>query len=252
VIRAALADQARTPAEAVARAAARLRRAGALPIAVLGSLHAQQLLELCTDVASRYRAQLDASAACRRAPVPIDVDGTRIELDDALLRETGDGSLLRLLWSPNAMVARDGRIRHDRLLDPWVGHLLTHAAGRPVCTRVIAPGFDVMLRPLHADTNLPGMLKPVLDAYRDGMRQPLPLARRTGFAWLQRLESGQQQARNAAATAYDGGEFGPIAGESNDPYLARAYPDFDALDAAGFADRVGLLAPVLAAAEVCQ
>jgi len=252
VIRTALADRGRDPVDAVAIATSRLQRAGALPIAVLGELDRQRLLHDCSDVAGRYRALLDASLPWRE-PVPAtQVGATRIESSGAELRHLANGTLLQLAWSPNALVGeRDGSIRHDRLLDLWVGHLLAHASGRPVLTRIVAPGDDVVLLPIGDRARLATMLASLLAAWRDGMRHPLPLARRTGFAWLRRIEKGEEHARSAALAAYDGSPFNPMPGEREDVYLARAYPDFGALEIAGFVEHVALLAPLLDYAEAC-
>jgi exodeoxyribonuclease V gamma subunit len=250
VIRSALADRTRAPAAAVTVAAARLRRGGAFPIATLGLLCEQEVVDACMEVVARYRAKFDETEAVRDSLAPVSIGQTRIDCNGSDLRRAADGSLLRLVWSPNAIVD-DGTIRHDRLLDLWVGHLLAHAAGCGVLTQVVAPGADVVLHPLPVGTDPAARLAPLLDAYRDGMRAPLPLARRTALAWLRKIEKGTEQARNAAAAAYDGSGFGGMPGEGSDAYLARAFPDFDAFEAAGFVERVALLAPLLDAAEIC-
>jgi exodeoxyribonuclease V gamma subunit len=64
------------------------------------------------------------------------------------------------------------------------------------------------------------------------MLRPLPVAAKTAFAFV--LQESEEAGLDAARRCYDGeGDF--VRGESaGDPYLMRAYPDFDSLLAAGF------------------
>ena len=65
------------------------------------------------------------------------------------------------------------------------------------------------------------------------MQAPLPLALRTGLAWVQ---------DGNAAQVYEGGWNSE--GENTDPCLARIYPDFEALSADG---RMAALAQLVCA-----
>ncbi len=67
----------------------------------------------------------------------------------------------------------------------------------------------------------------MLLAWQAGMRQPLPIAVKTAFAWLG--QSDPVKAEAAARKAYEG-DGQTFEGERREsPALARQFPDFDAL-----------------------
>ena len=111
------------------------------------------------------------------------------------------------------------------LIRHWVAHLAAHLAGEPITTLVISPVGQVELAPLTSDV-AEAYLTELLAARDVGMRRPLPLAVRTAFCWLKGGDA------YAAAKTYEG-TYGKKGEVETDPYLARAYPDFDALCASG-------------------
>jgi exodeoxyribonuclease V gamma subunit len=89
----------------------------------------------------------------------------------------------------------------------------------------------------------------LIDAWRSGMQSPLPIARRTAFAWLL-AEEASKDATEAARLCYEGND-GPYAfpGEVvTEPYLARSWPNFGRLYADGFEQWLALYRPLLKAA----
>ena len=127
-------------------------------------------------------------------------------------------------------------VRPALLVAAWVRMLTASACGHPVQGLLIGRDATLALSPVPGDQAIPA-LGALISAWHDGMQAPLPLACRTGLAWL--------QAPARAPDAYNGGYAGRA--EVDDPCLARVYPDFAALAADGrFATLAdALLAPLL-------
>ena len=135
-------------------------------------------------------------------------------------------------------------------------HLLANANALRLASRVVGPDATLMLPPLAAD-EASAHLDALLAALRAGMQSPLPVARRTAFAWL-RIEAANQGATDdkrkhpasAARQSYDHAEHRHGHGEvDDDACLQREWPDFDALHAAGFEEWLHLYRPLLVAAR---
>ena len=145
--------------------------------------------------------------------------------------ETGRTVWLELV--PSRLLGKDLSkgpvVRPEMLLPAWVRSLAAAASG------VVAPG---MLVGRDATLHLPALdadearqqLAQLLQVWQQGMQSPLPLALRTGLAWVQ---------DGNAAQAYEGGWNSE--GENADPCLARIYPDFEALSADGRMDALAHL-----------
>ncbi len=116
-------------------------------------------------------------------------------------------------------------VRHDRLLRHWVEHLAWHVAGRPLVSVVCSESGIAVLPPLPAPQARMHWYA-LLALWAEGMREPLPLAARTGIAAAQGMQA--QQIAGVYDDAYRGtGEVQRL------PELARSYPDFDHLQADG-------------------
>ena len=93
----------------------------------------------------------------------------------------------------------------------------------------------VELMPLDREKAL-SYWQDLLQAWNLACRRPLPLAAKTGFAWVlggSSEDPGKRQ--QAAQMAYEGSEssFGGVGECLQDEYLMRAYPDFQALEEDG-------------------
>ncbi|QAU25382.1 exodeoxyribonuclease V subunit gamma [Dyella sp. M7H15-1] len=168
-------------------------------------------------------------------------------LDD--LRSSADGDLTRLL--PVAGNLRNGKHpRYDKLLQAWALQLLANANHIALSTRLFAADATVAL-PAQSPTDAAAQLDQLLHAWHEGMQTPLPIARRTAFAWLL-AEAADKDAAAAAKTTYEG-SHAPMAprGEVDDePCLARTWPDFAALHAAGFEHWLAVYRPLLDGAKL--
>ncbi|RDJ00630.1 exodeoxyribonuclease V subunit gamma [Dyella solisilvae] len=230
--------------DAVLSAARQLAREGLLPPGGFGEL-AQD--ELAREGHVLAQAWLDA---CQRWPLLDDkielqheAHGVRVEDWLTDLRRGDNGALLRLELAAGKLAQKGGGLRHDKLSTAWIIHLLAHAQGLTLTTRVIGIDAQVSLRPIIRE-EATRWLGELLAALRVGMNAPLPLARRTAFAWLQAADEGK--ASSQAQQAYDGNSFGGRHGERDeDPYLTRAWPTFEALLDGGFEHWLVLYRPLL-------
>jgi len=130
---------------------------------------------------------------------------------------------------------KDNHYRLDALLPAWVMHLAAHVSGSRITTEVIGKNGKVTLRALDpAWARL--QFDALIDHYLRGLSYPLPLATKTGFAWLGRdgsrlegpLASAPLKAVKAAQEQYDPG-YNTEGESQQSPYLFRTYPSFAAL-----------------------
>ncbi|CAM3571070.1 exodeoxyribonuclease V subunit gamma [Halomonas sp. FME1] len=159
----------------------------------------------------------------------------KVTLEDWLgeLREDSEGNRCRLLLLSSSLVSQGrgrAQYRWQHLLRPWVAHLAGNAE-RPMTTQLLSKAGHVRLEPLEAE-NARYQLHNMLNAWRDGMQAPLPLAPQAAFAWLAKQGTPESDpasdAYAAAETAYEGGRF--QAGEvAQSAYLAHQWPSFERL-----------------------
>ena len=126
--------------------------------------------------------------------------------------------------------------RPDKCLSLWSRHLLANACGQRMTSCLVGHDARLMLRPIEQDEAL-AFLNGLLDAWCEGLCRPLPLACRTGFAWV-KASGGKSDPLSVAAKKYDSG-YGST-GEvdyANHAALKRSYPNFAALTDEKFQDQ---------------
>ena len=159
------------------------------------------------------------------------------------LRRDEHGQLRRLELVSGKLLDKAGHLRFDKLTHAWVIHLLANANGLAMQTQLIGVDAQPVLAAMpreHAAQHLDALLA----ALRQGMDAPLPIARRSAFAWLAAADSGKDPSK-AAALCYDGSDYGQGVGEvRQDACLARAWPTFEQLQHAGFEDWLSLYRPL--------
>jgi exodeoxyribonuclease V gamma subunit len=139
-------------------------------------------------------------------------------------------------------------LRYDKLLRAWVMQLLANACDVPLSTRFFSADATIVLtRCVREDAH--AHLNALIDAWRDGMQSPLPIARRTAFAWLL-ADEAKKDAMEMARLCYEGSDapYTPQGEVIAEPYLARSWPNFGALYADGFERWLALYRPLLKAA----
>jgi len=225
----------------------RLRQAGALPLAGVGTLEAQKL-------SARLQAMLGA-ALREREPYPhaaervlVDLTHEQVALQDALGDVlTGEGGHLSLHLRANDLASfktKKPLAYADKLIDIWLLSLAAAAMDQPL--QCVVVGRNAVLRvPEQGPEAARAQLTELLSTWTEGMRWPLPLPPIVALQWLKDPEN-----LNALADAYEGSEF--KSGEKGkDPALARTYPTVEDLLATGEFERLTqtVYAPLKAWAE---
>lgn len=205
----------------------RIQRAGQLPMAELGRRVEQALVDSALPMLTQWHAVL-AEHAEPAPKLPLRFAAHGVAVDDWLdgLRNAGaqaQGSTwLRLVPSRLQTVARTPELRPEQLVGAWVLSLVSSASGIAAQGVLVGRDASVHIAPMEQEA-AQTVLADLLDGWRTGMGQPLPVACLTALASL--------QAKDAARTYEGNGDFARA--ESAEPCLARAYPDFEALTADG-------------------
>ncbi|WP_020679932.1 exodeoxyribonuclease V subunit gamma [Marinobacterium rhizophilum] len=200
------------PLDVLAR---RLMAQGGLPVGVAGT---RLLNRHRTDVAPLAQALQPLLA------VPATRHELSLELDGCLLSgwldAVHDGCLIR--YRPAGLKGHD-------YLRGWILHLVASAgAGLKGCHYLgvdrKAGVMSLRFKPVERGAAIEALNR-LLAGYRRGFCEPLPLAPNTAWAWLSNED--KEQALHKARGAFNSGFQVP--GEGDDPYIARAWPDFDAI-----------------------
>ncbi len=211
----------------------RLQARGDLATGGQGRAQRAALAEPIPKLMASFADQLALWPEVRRADVTLTVSvGERIwAVEDSLndLRVNAKGEWARLLLEPSALADDQRRYRLDRMVPYWVQHLAAQLAVGPVTTLVLSHAGEVTLAPLPTEVALEHW-QTLLHAWDAGMCQPLPMAARSGTAWLRalgRAPGNHALAWSEARNTYEGERLG--AERDRSPYLRRAFADFSAL-----------------------
>jgi exodeoxyribonuclease V gamma subunit len=231
------------PREAIMAATERLRAQGALPPGGFGSLAQAELDESVGDLAALWQF-MDELYPHRQAPVELQLSVGGWTIEDWLndLRTGDDDQRLRITLIQGGL--RDGKaLRYDKLIAPWIIHLLANAQGLRMRTHIVAADAHLRLEIIDTTQAL-AWLTQLIAALEQGLTQPLAASARTAFAWLQ-AERGEKPTYEAARLCYEGSDFGMAAELQRDPYLSRAWPSFAALHHGGFEATLPLYRPLM-------
>ncbi|MCF8075800.1 MAG: exodeoxyribonuclease V subunit gamma, partial [Desulfotignum sp.] len=240
----------------------RLTRTGDLPMAGFGRLAAEDLAAPVMDMLNSHQALLDRwPCACdpmeisltiaseEMPPVVLDdwldkvyeihtSGGTGADCGNGTGGNIGDGAgpsggparFARWEFYPKSIMGSKAKIS---LLHPlaglWVKHVAGCARGIDLASHLVAPDKTVSLLPME-----PSRAREILSAMSlclfRGLRRSLPVTARTGLAYAHaRMSKEEDQAKAAAARAYEGDGYN-FGGElAYDPCLQSAYPGFENL-----------------------
>jgi len=223
--------------QALQAQAARLQRAGRLPLAGVGERWRATLVQTLQPMLQRWQAALADhpraldKQSLRWAPAP-KPEAAPWAFDDWLsgLRGAPGGEGLPVWIELQASKLADAgakgppRLREDKLLAGWLRCLASAAGGQPVAGLLIGPGAALQLRPPE-QAAAQATLAALLQAGAEGLtgERPLATAVLTGLAWLDDPAKARER--------YEGG-WGAVPGEGAETCLARLFPDFAALAAA--------------------
>jgi exodeoxyribonuclease V gamma subunit len=201
--------------------AERLAREGVLPIGLVGRQWQQQLVEGLVPVRHAWLALGKRfPQAAPKLAISLDLDG--VLLEDWIDRLRSDGQHTAWLMQISSKVLdKSGAPRGEKLIDAWLRQLAASAAGAGVTGYLVARDAVVTMAPLERETAL-AMLGEIVALWRHNLNAPLPVACKTALAHL---------AKGDARKVYDGGY--ELSGEVEEPCLARLWPEFSLLVAAG-------------------
>jgi exodeoxyribonuclease V gamma subunit len=226
LLEAALADL-DDPNQALEAQARRLQNSGLLPMAGFGECLQRELIEPLPDLLQRYQQLLALWPTPLTSALPVSLELHDLRLEGWLsgLHQRADGGLLSITTIPNSIGSIKSRKWH-RLTRPWVNHLIACASGLAMTTALVASYDSLVLAPMDADC-AQRILGDLLLAWHSGMRQPLPIAVKTAFAWLGQTEPVKAEA--AARKAYEGDGLTTDGERRESVALARQFVDYDAL-----------------------
>ncbi|PWV75824.1 exodeoxyribonuclease V subunit gamma [Halomonas sp. A11-A] len=259
----------------------RLERQGRLAMGGFAERMRDSLIEPMESLFADYRQVLDEWPHAMEEPLTVSLDlrealgeggeekpGRGLALEDWLgeLRVNDAIERCRVLLTTSSLVNK-GKYHWKHWLGPWVAHLAGQLEG-PMTTRLLSRAGGGTLAPLPAE-EARARLADIAAAWQHGMTTPLPLARDTAFAWLEKGGSPAAMARclagtaseeddkawKAASTVFYGSGFNNDHGErGRDPYLLRQWPELDDLvhspEGGGFAELAErLYAPLLRAVK---
>jgi exodeoxyribonuclease V gamma subunit len=145
--------------------------------------------------------------------------------------ESGDPArFARWEFYPKSIMGSKAKIN---LLHPlaglWVKHVAACARGIDLASHLVAPDKTVSLPPIAPSRAREILSAMTLCLFR-GLRRPLPVTAKTGLAYAHtRMSKEEDQAKAAAARAYEGDGYN-FGGElAYDPCLQRTYPGFEDL-----------------------
>ncbi|MFC5511920.1 exodeoxyribonuclease V subunit gamma [Massilia jejuensis] len=201
--------------------AERLAREGVLPIGLVGRQWQQQLVDGLVPV---RRAWLELG---RRFPLPAPKLAISLDFDGVLLEDwidrlrTDGGKTAWLMQISSKVLDKAGAPRGEKLIGPWLRQLAASALGVGATGYLVARDATVTMAPL-ARADALAVLGNLVHLWRCNLDAPLPVACKTALALLQGADPRK---------AYDGGYELP--GEVEEPCLARLWPQFALLVAAG-------------------
>jgi exodeoxyribonuclease V gamma subunit len=207
--------------------AKRLQNSGLLPMAGFGECLQRELIEPLPDLLQRYQQLLTLwpTPLASALPVNLELQGLRLEGWLSGLHQRADGGLLSITTIPNSIGSIKSRKWH-RLTRPWINHLVACASGMEMTTALVASDDSLLLGPIEKNT-ASLILSDLLMAWQTGMRQPLPIAVKTAFAWLAQTDPVKADA--AGRKAYEGDGITSDGERRESPALARQFADYDAL-----------------------
>jgi len=154
-------------------------------------------------------------------------NGVNVQLTGDLnnLRQHNDNQLVGMLQLTAQRLLNKDSIKYPNLLLNWVQHLAGCADGLQLQTLVIAADTVISIAPIEQSAAL-AQLNTLVQAWYQGMQEPLPVSCKTAFAWL---SAAPEKALDTAQAQYQGDDWNN--GEVDfDAYLSRFFPTFAGLN----------------------
>ncbi|SIT65749.1 DNA helicase/exodeoxyribonuclease V, gamma subunit [Ectothiorhodosinus mongolicus] len=205
---------------------ARFVRSGALSPGGFSALQTEELSTQSSAVLSVYQELLQHCG-------PLSPDRIVISIDDTPgLHDELGGIHIDALGQRSRIVLHTSRLLNDKqkqlqssVVPDWMTHLALQAVGETMPSYLLGAEAVLVSLPVLERNVALSHLKAWLTAYQQGMTQPLPLDVPTALGYLY-----QPQIKDVTKQ-YEGsaGIYGAVGRVERDAYLARAYPNIEAL-----------------------
>lgn len=204
-----------------ARADGLLRR-GALPIGLPGRRWRDALVdELLPARMAWIGLKKRFPKAAPKLAIALKLDD-ELKLDDWVDQLRSDGEeTVALLLLPSKVLDKNRKLRPEKIIGPWLRQLAASAADMPVTAYLVARDVGVVMRPVAPEAARQ-TLATLARLWRLNLDAPLPVACKAALALLRKGDPRK---------VYDAGFDVP--GEGAEPVLARLWPEFSDLLAAG-------------------
>ncbi len=187
---------------------ARIRRAGALPVGELGARVQQSLVDDLVPMLACW-AEIES-----QYPLTAGRERLRFAVDDMVLedwltgvRSAASDAADRRCRPPGSICVRAGcaarkgnPVRADKLVAAWVKAVAAAACGFPLRGVIVGRDATITIDPLPRDEAIEA-LTTLMRTWREGMSQPLPLARKTALAHVAGEQAGAGLRRPGRAPA---------------------------------------------------
>lgn len=198
----------------------------------LAELQIRQAIAPLPELYTRYQgllSQYPEVESLRPLKLELSVGDEKLVLEDWVrdLRHGDHGQAAQIQLSSSNLTSPDRRYRWHQLLRPWIHHLAANAVAAPVTTHILSQAGDVALQPMGREAAI-DQLQSLMADWLESLKQPLPVAPKTAFAWLSAEPKGPELMEKAARGAYET-QFMTRGEAEQSAYLQRIYPDFDSL-----------------------
>ncbi|MDP5191202.1 exodeoxyribonuclease V subunit gamma, partial [Rheinheimera baltica] len=209
-------------------AVSQLAKQARLPLALFGQLTSAQIAREVDVVFSRYRAA-GTHWQRRTQALPVTLQAGVLQLQDTLsnvyFSDAGQQALI--LLRPSA-IKNKGELRWHTLRSAWLQQLAANAQGEALS--IYQYGLDDAVQLLaQPQAKAQQQVESLIQSWQSGLAQPLPIMPKTAFCYLQTGDEAK------CREMFEGG-YQHSGERDNSPELARYYPDFASLMAAGFPD----------------
>jgi exodeoxyribonuclease V gamma subunit len=215
----------------------RLQRQGQLPLAGFAALQHRNLIDPLIRPLQRYQRLVGEYTVRSEDQIDITLPDSTFSLSDRLsdILSNDNGERIRIemisgqIWDGSGSGKKAASIKWHYLARLWPAHLAAQLVG-PTRTHILGPDTHQVALPPMDTQRASDLLSGLLTLWQQNLEQPLASAVKTGCSWL---TADNQDTPSKAIGQYEG-NFGST-GEMQSSYaLYRLWPDFEALQAAGF------------------
>ena len=216
----------------------RLQGQGILPLAGFAEHCILQMQAGLVEQLTSYQQLIKEWPYLNQQPKPLSYQYRSTELTGwlgGLRQKAANSSELAAIYLEPNVLKKGNNWRAHRLLNAYITHVLAAANGINLTSIIQSEGMQVIFQP---EPQLPAQqqVQEWLEIWEQHLLEPLPIAQKTAFVFLEALakeplEASTEQAQQQAKKTYEGDGYQVTGEVQQSPALARFYPDFTALSA---------------------